>query len=363
MKRLTVDKISSSTKNISIAKDIRIQPEVIAKEGYIIAGRVLGTKTVYNKLEDRNGRLVSLHEGDIIVGVLGHRDALRGYTGYVPDKISIGDKLQLLNLGGVIGKCTSNNPEVGKPYDIEILGSVLVFPEFQSRIGVPAHISMNAVKPQNLLSSTNTPVIFVAGTCMQAGKTYAATQIIRHFSSQGLKVGGVKLTGVSLLRDTLDMIDHGASHALSFMDSGIVTTNPQTATPTAKGLLSELTSKGVDVIVAELGDGILGQYGVQSILKDQELMSTNAALVLCASDPVAAWGGIKILEQQYNLNVDVVSGAATDNKVGTEYIENEFSIAAINARTNPQKLGNYISEKVQITEPMHKVVAINARAN
>ena len=36
--------------------------------------------------------------------------------------------------------------------------------------------------------------------------------------------------------------------------------------PLAKGLLNRLADSKPDVVVAELGDGILGEYGVQDIL-------------------------------------------------------------------------------------------------
>ena len=57
--------------------------------------------------------MVTLHDGDVIVGVLGHRNALQGYSGVVPDAVALGQRLQLLNLGGVIGQCTSANIERG----------------------------------------------------------------------------------------------------------------------------------------------------------------------------------------------------------------------------------------------------------
>ena len=31
--------------------------------------------------------MIVLHEGDVIAGVLGHRNALHGYTGVVPDSV------------------------------------------------------------------------------------------------------------------------------------------------------------------------------------------------------------------------------------------------------------------------------------
>ena len=348
MQRLTADKIASATKNVPLAREVRVVPEVTAAEGYVIAGRILNEKSVYNTLENCQGRMVRLHPGDIVLGVLGHRNALQGYTGHVPTSVKVGDVLNVLNLGGVIGVCSSVNPEVGRPFDFEVLGSVLVFPEFENRTGVPAHVKMNAaVADRPLEQMPNVPVIFIAGTCMNAGKTLAASQAIRYLSSRGLRVAACKLTGVSLLRDTLAMTDYGARVARSFVDVGIVTTSPETAVPAAREIIASLSNTDCDVIIAELGDGILGEYGVQAIMATPAIMQRRCALVLCANDPPGAWAGVKILADEYNLKVDLVSGPTTDNAVGTSYVERNIGVTAINARTSAEAFGEFLLKRIQ----------------
>ena len=348
MQRLTADKIASATKNVPLSREIRIVPEVTAAEGFIVAGKILNEKSVYNTLENCQGRMVRLHPGDIVVGVLGHRNALQGYTGHVPASIRAGDVLNVLNLGGVIGLCSSVNPEVGRPFDFEVLGSVLVFPEFENRVGVPAHVRMNAaVADRPLEEMPNIPVVFISGTCMNAGKTLAASQAIRYLSSRGLRVAACKLTGVSLLRDTLAMTDYGARIARSFVDVGIVTTGPETAVPAAREIIASLSTTECDVIIAELGDGILGEYGVQAILANQSIMQRRCALVLCANDPPGAWAGVKILSEEYQLAVDLVSGPTTDNVVGTSFIERSIGVPAINARTNADAFGEFLLRRIK----------------
>ena len=87
MYRYLADKISSSTKNVSLTREIRVDSAVIPESGYLIAGRIRGEKSVYNTIENCDGRMVRLHKGDIVVGTLGHRNALHGYSGVVPEKI------------------------------------------------------------------------------------------------------------------------------------------------------------------------------------------------------------------------------------------------------------------------------------
>lgn len=349
MMRIVADKIASASKNVLLGKELRVAPEVTAEEGYIVAGRLHGYKAVYNQLEDRQGRMVPLHDGDIVVGVLGHRNALHGYSGRVPSSVRVGDRLQVLNLGGVVGECTSNNPDVGKPFDFEVLGSVLVFPEFGNRTGVPAHVKMNAIEAPGALGTLpRVPVVFVAGTCMNSGKTFATCQLIRHFSVQGLRVGACKLTGVSLLRDVLNMQDYGAKLGVSFVDAGVVTTSADSAVTTARTLIGHLSTKPVDVIVAELGDGILGEYGVGAILADRGLMDRKAALVLCANDPVGAWGSVRLLTERYQMHIDVISGPTTDNLAGTQFIERSLGVTAINARISGPLLGQHILDQIAV---------------
>ncbi len=347
MYRYIADKIASVTKNVPLHREIRVDPVVIAKEGMIVAGRIKSEKSVYNTVENCEGRMVRLHRGDILVGALGHRNALHGYSGIVPQKIEPGMTLQVLNLGGVIGECTSVNAEVGEPFQFEVLGSVLVFPEFGSRVGVPASVSMNAISANTSIDQApKVPVIFIIGTCMNAGKTLASSQIVRTFSNHGKKVGAAKLTGVSLQKDTLSMKDYGAEVVCSFNDVGVVTTSPSTAVSSSREVLSYLSNSGVDVIVAELGDGIMGQYGVQEILLDKKIMSRSSCIVLCANDPVGAWGAVELLKDDFSLPVDVITGPTTDNEAGLKALSSKLDVMAINARAHGEKLAGHIMKVV-----------------
>ena len=343
--RIRLDKIASVTRNAKLPPEVTVTSEVDCKAGAILAVRIAGEKNVYNQLEDVHGRMSLLHGGDIIAGALGHRSALQGYSGVVPESLKAGDRIHVLNLGGVLGQCVSQNPEVGDPFSAEVLGAVLAFPTFQSRAGVPAHIGMNALPAAGDLPPM-APVIYVAGTCMNAGKTAAACQIVRHLARLGLRVAAAKLTGISLLRDALSMLDYGASRALTFNDTGVVTTDASTAVGAAHAIFTELMRSAPDVIVAELGDGILGDYGVQSILSDGPLHAASAALVLCANDPVGAWGGVEILREKFGWSVDVISGPATDNEVGCRYVREQLGLPAHNARSSGPALAALAASRV-----------------
>ena len=194
--RINADKIASVTRNLKLDRALTLSAEICAEHGAVVAGRIVNDKSAYNTLEDVHGRMTVVHSDDIIVGALGHRNALHGYEGVLPQRVTSGQILHLLNLGGVIGECVSHNPDVGPPFEFEVLGQVLVYPQFQSRQGEPANIRMGALKSNGKTSDCK--VIYVAGTCMNAGKTAAACAIVRRLAQAGYRVGGVKLTGVAL---------------------------------------------------------------------------------------------------------------------------------------------------------------------
>ena len=61
-------------------------------------------------------------------------------------------------------------------------------------------------------------------------------------------------------------------------------------------------------IVFELGDGLLGTYGVDAILDCADIRSALTGVVLSANDPVAAWGGVKLLRERFHVEPCVVTG-------------------------------------------------------
>lgn len=332
--RIRLDRIASSTRNAALTEEVILGDDIIAAEGYVLAVRILEDKANYNTLEDLSGRMVTLRAGDVLAGTLGTRRALRGYAGDIPSRISVGDTLDVLNLGGILGRCTSVNPDIGPPFKAEVLGAVLAFPELGDRVGRPAHIRDRAIAPAEALIGT-VPVVYVAGTCMNAGKTVAATELVRGMSRAGLRVAALKLTGVSLMRDALSMRDAGAVAALTFNDAGAASTHAGMTVPVARGLINTLLAPlgaGPEVIVAELGDGILGEYGVQDILRARDLTDLGAAWVMAAPDPVGCWGARELMTHEFGLPITVLTGPATDNAVGRDYITATLGLPAHNAR-------------------------------
>jgi hypothetical protein len=346
MRTIVVDKIASVTQACGLSHEVRISTDIPSEEGVVIVVEVLTSKSTYNTLELTSGRMAKVGKGDIVVGALGQRKALFGYSGHVPPSLHAGDVIQMLNIGGVLGVCDSVTPDKGKPFDCRVLGVVLHFPYLAERIGIPARVGYRPLSLDAKLDTRGVPVVALAGTCMEAGKTAAACAIVSRMRHRGLIVDAFKATGVSLRRDILAMQDAGARQSMIFTDLGVVATTRGNGPALTRTMLTELGTAKPDVIVFELGDGILGAYGVDAILECPDIRAQLTGVVLSANDPVAAWGGVTLLRDRFRVEPCVVTGPATDNSVGVEIIEQQLGVPAINAMSNGAALGDRVIESI-----------------
>lgn len=344
---IQADKIGSATSPLNLGRTNAIIPRSqTPRAGDVVVVRALTDSATYNMLELPTGRLAKINPGDVLIGVLGRRRALKGFVGDVPETVAAGDELHLLNMGGVIGKCTGHHSSLSDAIKVEVIGVVT------DNEATALNIADAALPPRNTLGET-APLVIIAGTCMNSGKTYAATELIKQATRAGSRVAAAKLSGIACLRDTLNMADHGAIAIASFLDCGLPSTVGATnLAGVAKTIIARLNESAPDLIVIELGDGLLGGYSVESVFDDTELREATAGLVFCASDYVGAWGGIELLRRR-GIEIDVIAGSVTDSQMGEDFIEKEFGVPAANARRNGERLFALVQSKVQ--SPKSKV--------
>src|SRR6266446_3987000 len=344
---IDVDKIGSATSPLHLARTVAVVPSNGSPTaGDVVAVRALTDSATYNMLELPSGRLAKINPGDLLLGVLGRRRALKGFVGDVPESVQAGDQLHLLNMGGVIGCCTGHHSSLGDAIRVEVIGLAC------DEDGRVLSIGDAALPAQSNLGET-APIVMIAGTSMNSGKTYAATELIKQATRAGLRVAAAKLSGIACLRDTLNMADHGAVATASFLDCGLPSTVGATDLPAvAKTIIARLNESNADLIVIELGDGLLGGYSVETVFADAQLREATAAIVFCASDYVVAWGGIELMRRR-GIEIDVIAGSVTDAQMGQDYIEKEFGVPAANARRDGARLFELVKSKVQ--RPMSKV--------
>src|SRR5436305_4090352 len=120
--QVKLGKIASATATLPIELRCTVGTTIPAEQGTVLVVEALEEKSVYGHLELVGGRLARIIKGDLIAGVLGERQALKGFVGAIPARIEPGDVLHILNIGGVVGSCSSANADVGRPLRVRVLG-------------------------------------------------------------------------------------------------------------------------------------------------------------------------------------------------------------------------------------------------
>ncbi len=343
MTTIQVTYVSSTAAKTGLVREVHLSDYVVAQEGYCIVVEALESKAIYNQIECTDGEFRTIAKGDVFVGVLGERKALKGYSGQVPRAARPGDTLHVLNLGGIIGNCVSDHPELGPALQVKVLGAAMVESE---NMWVHARLQDHALQEvETLIDSV--PLIFICGTAMETGKTWAACELVQRLTRKGYRIAAAKATGAALMRDVRLIERHGAVATATFTDAGIVCSSSKVMTQYVKGLIQHLCETAQpDAIVIELGDGIIGYYGVDELLQDKELQKFCVANIVAAVDLAGVWAAQMLFKERYHADIAVITGPVTDNSVGQQYIQQILGIPAINARKDPRDFGNLIASKL-----------------
>ena len=271
------------------------------RQGDLVLARVTGIGH-HAKLELPDGRRSQLYQGDEIVVTFANRYAPDQFEAEVPDNL---DDCHLVAAGGIAARMLSRNAKTRNPTRIRPLG--LLADLHGRRLNVIDWRIDSGPFPKPL-----PPVIVVAGTAMNAGKTTAAARLIRGLVRAGKRVGAAKVTGTGAGGDYWQMKDAGACEVVDFTDAGHASTYqlaPQEIEKVFLRLLSHLGSLKTDVIVVEVADGVL-QAETAALLASPGFSYYSDKLIFAASDAMGAVAGVQWLQSK-GLNVDAVSGALT----------------------------------------------------
>jgi methylmalonyl-CoA mutase cobalamin-binding subunit len=330
-KQLT--KIPSALARLNLPASVEISEQIVPEEGAVLLVEALADAGKNNLMEYTSGRIGFLVEGDILPVVLGKRRALREYSGDIPTKLAVGDILYYLCESGVVGEIKGLNEQWGLPMQVKVLGSVVTH-------GKQLNMKDVAVPKRQLLENS-APIIGVVGTCMNIGKTTTICKLIKHFKARGLQVAGVKLSGVASTQDLDKIRDAGAYPVLGFMDGGLPSTcnDAKEVVEAALGIIHEVNQSQPDLIIAEFGDGILGEYNVGQLISNPEIQQHISSFIVGAGDLVSAWGAKEIM-QQYGAAVTLITGPAVNNDTGVQYVEKHFKVPAeSNLHAMPKTIG------------------------
>lgn len=275
--------------------------------------------------ELRNGRFIEPSGGDLFVGALGSRFATLEATGSWED-VGEDGQMHVLTGGGVVGKCRTRSTLVGPLLPVRYKGHPLEAGERRDMWGC-----VHRSEARGPRARSGAPVVLLTGTSMSAGKTTAASVLIRSLKSRGFSVLGAKLAGAGRYRDILSMHDAGADRILDFVDAGL----PSTCCPRDRYeealdvMLDQMSAGDEDVAVVEIGASPLEPYNGDMAI--EAIRDWIAVHVLCASDPYAVVGAL----HAYGLETDLVTGTTSNTEAGVQLVERLSGLSAVDLRRYP----------------------------
>jgi len=328
-----IDKIGSVLKNLPLPVNTEVTAKIQSKEGEVIIVKALKSQKKYGEIELANGQMSKVKKGDVIAGVLGQRKALEGIVGIVPKHLKVNDTIHILSLGAVLGIAQSWNPDfIDSPLPVQVLGAIV---QGSSTLNIQSF----SLKPEAILHKS-APIVLILGTSMGVGKTTLVKEVVHLLvKEKGFKVAAGKLTGVAAKRDLLAMKKAGAHPVLSFLDVGLTSTidKDEVIAYATNTILNSLNEAQPELIVVELGDGVVGWYGVYTLLQNKEFIKSVSFIIGCANDLVGATGLCEVL-RKIGLKIDFFAGPVTNNTAGTDYLEQFFKIPSQDLRYSHAKL-------------------------
>lgn len=277
----------------------------------------------HSRLELATGRRSQLYAGDRIVVAYGNRYAPDQFEAEVPADLG---ECHLVAAGGIASRMISRNARVKNPTKIEPLG-LLAHAD-----GTPLNLRAWRLDSRSIPKSLP-PVIVVAGTAMNSGKTTAAASLIKGLQRAGWRVGAAKVTGTGAGGDFWHMKDAGAVCVVDFTDAGYASTYmlaPQEVEKVFLRLLSHLGLLRLDAIVVEVADGIL-QMESAGLLASPGFSYYCDGLLFAASDSMGAVAGVQWLQMK-GLSVAAVTGSLTTSPLAIREATSALGLPVLRKR-------------------------------
>lgn len=294
--------------------------------GDVMYGRVVGLGQ-HRELENRSGRIHRLSEGVAGIFVYGNRYATDAYEAVVPDTHR--ELVDLVARSGIVSEVRVRSSKVLAPSTVQVLGRVV------DGEGRPVNTRDYRVQPPKGLvrSEPRSKLILVVGSSMNAGKSTTAAAICWALTALGHQVRASKVTGTASLKEILHMNDAGATHYNDFTALGW----PSTYMLAGAELLEifdtldlKYANNPSNFWICELADGVL-QRETAMLLASPMVRARIDRLVLCATDTFAALGGLRVLDDHFDLEPDVISGLAASSQLGVRELRGETKIPAFDS--------------------------------
>ncbi|MEM7621198.1 MAG: hypothetical protein AAF228_12205 [Pseudomonadota bacterium] len=281
----------------------------------------------HGSLENREGRIHMITDRTRSIFVFGNRYAPDYFEGHIPDKMQ--SEVDLLSRSGVIGMMHEKNTAIKDPTKVEILGYVV--DDEGEPINTRDFPLANPKAPLNK-EKKRAPMILNIGTSMNSGKSTSAIACCWALSAMGYDVRASKVTGTASLKDILHMQDAGAEHISDFSYLGFPSTymlDEEQVMEIFENLDGKYGANSNRFWVVEFADGIM-QRETAMLLRNQYVRSRIHRLVFSAVDAFGAIGGLRILEEEFGLIPDAISGRCTSSPLMIKELKNRTDIPVYN---------------------------------
>ncbi|MEH1030739.1 MULTISPECIES: P-loop NTPase family protein [Micromonospora] len=266
------------------------------RDGDLVVVRCLAGTGAYDHVEDSAGMPVKLYPGDLFVATLGTRRSGTNLIGEVPTApVAAGDRLDLVAQGGLVARCTAVPAYYGtRALPLEVVG----FPADVA--GRVRNIDEAPVVPirDSRRPRTDTPVLFVAGTSAEVGKTTLVCRlnIVAREYRPGLRTAAIKACGTGRAKDVLSYRAANYDVVTDFVDAGMPSTygvDPHRFRAMLHTLIEHCAER-VDLIVVEIGGDFLEARAPEAL----EIMAEiDAACVMMVNDAMGALEGLRQLRE------------------------------------------------------------------
>jgi nucleoside-triphosphatase THEP1 len=266
------------------------------RDGDLVLVRALDGCGAYDHVEDETGAPVKLYRGDVFVAVLGTRRSGTNLMGEVPkDPLQAGDRIDLVAQGGLAARCVAVPAYYGsRALPLEVVG----FPaELAGRVVNLDHAPVVEVREARS-PMTGKPVLFVAGTSAEVGKTTLVCRLngaLKQYRP-GIVTSAIKGCGTGRAKDVLNYRAANYDVVTDFVDAGMPSTYgvaPQRFRAMLHTLIEHCAERA-DVVVVEIGGDFLEAQAPEALKIMAEL---GAHCVMMVNDAMGALEGLRRLHE------------------------------------------------------------------
>jgi hypothetical protein len=259
-------------------------------EGDLVLARTRQDEGAFQTVDDRSNKIVRLYSGDLFIGVLGTRYSSVNPSGFIPAHPIVRNSLMsIVAYPGIVAMldCIPKSwhrppmPVTIEGFFSEPDGAILNLRHYQK---------LRDMRPPKVFP----PMVLVAGTSAETGKTTLVCSLIRGLLSRrkDISIGAIKACGTGRSKDSEAYFDAGATRVLDFVDAGWPSTYAMPPEAYSRMLRNLLFNVGSDchVVVAELGGDLLEACAPEAL---NELLPMNPIVLFCVNDAMGAIAGMQ----------------------------------------------------------------------